>query len=324
VTHARAIVIDGFGDTPHLASFPLPGLEADQVLIEVRAASVNAFDWKAAEGRFKDSFEYQFPVTIGRDYAGMVAAVGSDVRRVCPGDEVFGYFTGQALHRGSFATHVLVGENECFVPRPPELDAVTAACLPLAGVIAMRCVDAVDPAREDRVLILGAPGGVGSLAVQLAAARGAHVIASGHPEDEAYLRELGAADVIAPGAGLIGEVRLRYPQGIHGLVDLVDYRPAFLAHAELLVTGGRAASVHRAVDEVAFAERGLRGSNVTSFPDRGLLTRLARLAAAGDLRVTVTGRYPLEEAEIALTDARDRHARGKLVIEVTQGAAATG
>jgi NADPH:quinone reductase-like Zn-dependent oxidoreductase len=323
VTHVRAVVIDGFGDTPHLASFPLPGLAPDQVLIEVRAASVNAFDWKAADGRFKDAFDYQFPVTIGRDYAGVVAAVGSEVSRVRPGDEVFGYFTGQTLHRGSYATHLCVGEGECFEPRPPDLDAVTAACLPLAGVIALRCVDAVEPARGDRVLILGAPGGVGSLAVQLAVARGAHVIASGRPEDEAYLRDLGAADVIAPGEGLTGEVRQRYPEGIQGLVDLVDYRPAFLAHAELLVTGGRAASVHRAVDEVAFAERGLRGSNVSSFPDRALLTRLARLAASGDLRVTVTGRYPLDEAVTALADARDRHTRGKLVIEVNPGAAAT-
>ncbi len=188
MTEVRAVVIDGFGDEPHLVSFPMPGLAPDQALIEVRAASVNAFDWKAAEGRFKDSFEYQFPVTIGRDYAGVVTAVGAEVRRVSPGDEVFGYFTGQALHRGSYATHVWVGEGECFVPRPPGLDPVTAACLPLAGVIALRCVAAVEPGAGQRVLILGAPGGAGSLAVQLAAARGAHVIAAGRPEDEAYLR----------------------------------------------------------------------------------------------------------------------------------------
>jgi NADPH:quinone reductase-like Zn-dependent oxidoreductase len=317
MTHVRAVVIDGFGDDPHLASFPVPGLAPDQVLIEVRAASVNAFDWKAAEGRFKDSFDYQFPVTIGRDYAGVVTAVGGDVRRVAPGDEVFGYFAGQALHRGSYATHVWVGENECFVPRPPGLDAVTAACLPLAGVVALRCVAAVQPAAGDRVLILGAPGGAGSFAVQLAAAQGAHVIASGPADDEAYLRDLGAADVIEPGPGLIDEVRARYPEGINGLIDLVDYRPAFLAHAELLVAGGRAASVHRAVDEVAFAERGLHGTNVASFPDRGLLTELGQLAAASQLRVSVTGRYRLDEAVTALADARDRHTRGKLVIEVT-------
>src|SRR5215831_1282070 len=141
----RAVVIDAFDDSPHLAALPLPELAPDQVLIQVQAASVNAFDWKAAEGRFKDSFEYRFPVTIGRDYAGLVAAVGSAVTRVAPGDEVFGYFTGQTLHRGSYATHVWVSETECFVPRPAGLGADVAACLPLAGVVALRCVAAVRP-----------------------------------------------------------------------------------------------------------------------------------------------------------------------------------
>lgn len=317
MTEVRALVIDGFGDVPHLTAFPVPELAADQVLIEVQAASVNAFDWKAAEGRFKDSFDYQFPVTIGRDYAGVVSAVGSGVRRVVPGDAVFGYFTGQTLHRGAFATHVWVGEDECFVRRPPGLDAVTAACLPLAGVVALRCAAAVQPAAGGPVLILGAPGGVGSIAVQLAAAAGAHVIASGLAEDEAYLRGLGAADVVEPGGGLIDAVRKRYPDGVAGLIDLVDYRPAFLAHAELLAPGGRAASVHRAVDEALFAARGLHGSNVASFPDRTLLDQLAGLAADGSLRTVVTGRYRLDEAPAALSDARDKHLRGKLVIEVS-------
>ena len=313
---ARALVIDGFGDTPHLAAFPVPEPAASEVLIEVQAASVNAFDWKAAEGRFKESFDYQFPVILGRDYAGVVTAVGAAVTRVAPTDEVFGYFTGPVLRRGAFATHAWAAEDECFVRRPAGLDAVTAACLPLAGVMALRCVAAVKPAPGDRVLVLGAPGGVGSLAVQLAAAAGAHVIGSGQARDEAYLRDLGAADVIEPGSGLIGAVRARYPEGINGLIDLVDYQPAFLAHAELLVAGGRAASVHRAVDEVLLAKRGVHGTNVTSFPDRALLEQLAGLAADGRLRTEIAGRYTLEQAPAALAAARDEHTRGKLVIEM--------
>lgn len=316
MTEVRAVVIDGFDDAPHLAAFPLPELAADQVLIQVQAASVNAFDWKAAAGRFKDTFDYQFPVTIGRDYAGLVTAVGDAVRRVAPGDEVFGYISGQALHRGAFATHVWAGENECFVRRPAGLDAVSAACLPLAGVVAMRCTAAVVPVPGERVLVLGAPGGVGSLAVQLAAGAGAHVIASGRADDETYLRELGAADVIEPGSGLIGAVRKRYPDGIDGLIDLVHYREDFLAHARTLVRGGRAASVHRAADEAVMASRGLHGTNVASFPDRVLLEQLGGLAVSGRLRAVVTARYGLEQAPAALEDARTRHTRGKLVIDV--------
>lgn len=316
MTDVRAVIIASFGDEPHLATFPVPELAADQVLIEVEAASVNAFDWKAAEGRFKDSFEYEFPVTIGRDYAGVVSAVGSAVRRVAPGDKVFGYFTGQTLHRGSYATHVWAAESECFVRRPAGLDPVVAATLPLAGVVALRAVDAVKPGPAERVLVLGAPGGVGSIVVQLAARAGAHVIASGLAEDDAYLRHLGAAEVIAPGDRLASEVRQRYPDGIDCLIDLVSYRPAFLAHAGLLAAGGRAASVHRAVDEATFADRGLIGANIGSFPDQALLGRLADLAVSGDLTVAITGRYSLEEAPRALAVARDQHTRGKIVLEL--------
>lgn len=314
MTDARAVIIDGFGDPPHLAPLALPELAPDQVLIAVQAASINAFDWKAAEGRFKDSFDYQFPVTIGRDYAGVVTAVGSAVGRVRPGDEVFGYFTGQQLHRGSFATHVWVAEDECFAIRPAGLAAEVAACLPLCGVVALRCVTAVRAAEGQRVLILGAPGGVGSFAVQLAAQRGAHVIASGLPEDADYLRDLGAAEVVEPGPGLIGEVRAHHPGGLDGLIDLVDYRPAFMEHVELLAGGGRAASVHRAVDDETFASRRLTGTNVGSFPDRALLEQLAGLAAAGELAVPITSRYPLEQAADGLADAKQKHSRGKLVI----------
>lgn len=313
----RALVIDAFGDLPHLASFPAPELAPDQVLIAVQAASVNAFDWKAAEGRFRDSFEYQFPVTLGRDYAGVVAAVGSGVHRVAPGDAVFGYFTGQRLHRGSYASHVCCAEEDCFVPRPPGLPADVAACLPLCGVVALRCLAAVRPSAGERVLVLGAPGGVGSFCVQLAAQQGAEVIASGPAGDAAYLRALGAADVVPPGDGLPGQVRDRYPDGIHGLIDLVSYQPAFLDHAQLLAPGGRAASVHRAVDEAVFAGLGLHGTNVGSFPDRNLLDELGRLAAQGELRVPITGRYPLEDAAAALADAKLKHSRGKHVIEVS-------
>jgi NADPH2:quinone reductase len=316
VTRAQAVVIDGFDDTPHLSTMDIPALAADQVLIAVRAASINAFDWKAAEGRFKDNFEYRFPVTIGRDYAGVVAAVGGEVTRVRPGDQVFGYFTGQTLHRGSFATHVWCAEGECFIVKPPALDPSVAACLPLSGVVALRCVSAVDPGPGERVLVLGAPGGVGSLAVQLLAKRGAVVIASGRPEDESYLRDLGAAEVVEPGPGLVPRMRTRYPDGIAGLIDLVDLRPAFAEHLVLLAPGGRAASTHRAVDDAMLGERGLKGVNVTSAPDRALLEQLAGMVVAGQLRVPITGRYRLEEAVVGLADAQWKHSRGKLVIEM--------
>jgi len=127
LARTRAVVIEDFDDPPHLAEIPVPEIEPTQVLVRVRAASINAFDWKAAGGVFRTMFQYRFPVTIGRDYSGVVVAIGERVSRVNVGDEVFGYFTGTELHRGSYADRVWVDERECFVVKLRELILLTAA-----------------------------------------------------------------------------------------------------------------------------------------------------------------------------------------------------
>ena len=314
----NAIVIDGFDDKPHLAAVAIPDLQPDSVIIRVHAASVNAFDWKIADGKLRDAFQYEFPVTIGRDYAGVVEAVGAGVDRVHVGDCVFGYFTGQRVHRGSYAQHVWCKQDEAFTLKPPEVGFADAACLPLSGVIALRGTDAMSIRAGDDILIMGAPGGVGSFAVQLAAHAGARVIASGTAADADYLRQLGAAEIIEPGDGVDDAVRTLCPDGIDGLIDLVSYKPAFLAHVELIRSGGHAASAHRAVDDEILAARAITGTNLTSAPDRSLLDRLGALAASGDLRVPIERTYSLTQAPDALADLRDRHARGKFVLDVDQ------
>jgi NADPH:quinone reductase len=310
----RALLIDHFDDLPHLGVIPVPAIGPTGVLIRVRAASVNAFDAKVAAGVLRNAFTYTFPVTIGRDYAGVVTAVGEQVSRVRVGDEVFGYLTETELRRGSFADHVWVDEAECFIRTPAGLDPVIAACLPLAGVVALRCVDAIRPDPDDVVLVVGAPGGVGSYVVQLAAARGAHVIATGHAEDEQYLKDLGAAETVPPGPGVVAAVTRRCPGGVAGLVDLVHYRDAFEAQADVVAPGGRAVSLHRAADDEAMRSRGITATNVGSAPDAALLSRLGDLAADGALRVSVRATYPLDGAAEALSVHTREHTRGKLAI----------
>ena len=314
--NGRAVLMESFEDAAHLATVDVPEPVGDQVLIRIHAASVNAFDWKVAEGRFKDNFTYDFPVTLGRDYAGVVVQVGPDVDRVAVGDEVFGYTTGQTLNRGAFGDYICAGQGECFVPKPAELSFVDAACLPLCGMVARRCVDAVAPAPGSRQLVLGGPGGAGSYAVQWLAAAGAHVIATGLPEDDAYLRDLGAAQVIDYREGVVDTVRALHPQGVDGLLDLVSYKPAFLEHVALLARGGRAASLHRAADPELLDPLGVTGTNVTSAPDRELLAAIGADAAEGRLRVPVRRVFPLEEAPLALDLLRDEHARGKFALSI--------
>lgn len=320
VTETHAVLIDSFEDAPHLAELSIPEVAGDQVLIRLRAASLNAFDWKAAEGRFKEMFRYDFPVTIGRDYAGVVESVGASVTRVAVGDAVFGYFSGQTLHRGAFAEHVWVSESECFVRKPDGISFQQAAALPLCGMVAYRCVDAVAPQQGEKHLVLGAPGGVGSYVVQLLAARGAHVIASGLPEDERFLRDLGAAEVVDHRSGIVDAVCARHPDGVDGLVDLVSYQQQLMENVALLKRGGRVASLHRSTDPDLLEPLGVTGANIDSRPDPELLARIGADAAAGALRVPIERTFALADVPRGLEVLKNEHARGKYAVAIGETA----
>jgi len=252
-----------------------------------------------------------FPVTIGRDYAGVVEEVGPAVERVAAGDAVVGYTTGDQLHQGSFAERIVVREDACFVTKPDGLSFVDAACLPLCGMVAYRCVDAIDPKPGETHFVLGGPGGAGSYAVQLLAGRGARVVATGLPEDEEYLRDLGAAEIVGYRGGI------DYAGPVDGLVDTIQYKDDFTSLARrLLRPGGRAASLHRAADPELLEPIGVTGTNVHSGPDRELLARIVADAASGSLRVPVRRVFSLAEAPHALEVLRDEHARGKFAISL--------
>lgn len=314
---ARAVVIESFEDQPGVVYTDVPVPGKGEVLIRVHAASINAFDWKAAEGRFKDNFDYQFPVTIGRDYSGVVEAVGSGVGRANIGDSVFGYFTGMKLGPGAFADYICIDQHSCFVAKPEEISFLEASCLPLCGIVAHRAVEAVQPAEGARILIIGAPGGAGSYAVQFAAARGAHVIATGLPDDLQYLHDLGAAEVLDQRESVVDQVRSGH-EPVHGLIDFVSNRTAFTEHAALLTAGGRAASTHNGAAEEDLEPRGIAGTNVNSAPDPELLIRLGAAAVAGDLRVPIRRVFSLDDAPLGLELLKNEHARGKLAIDIVQ------
>jgi len=162
------------------------------VLVRVHASSVNPADNRIAAGMLKQmGLEYEFPVIPGRDYAGGVEQVGTEVTRHRVGDEVFGFIlhANPTVHEGSWAELIAVPED-MFIGRAPEgVDLTTAGAAPLAGIAAIMAIDSLELSDGETVLIVGATGGVGSLAVQLAASAGATVVAPALAEDEASLRE---------------------------------------------------------------------------------------------------------------------------------------
>jgi NADPH:quinone reductase len=305
----KAVVWNELGAEPALRndlSEPAPG--AGEMLVLVRASSVNPVDNAIAAGRLKDMVPHEFPVTLGRDFAGTVERVGADVTGVSAGDEVFGFLPamGPTVHAGSWAELIVV--SEAGVTRKPDgVDLATAGAAPLAAVTAILCVDALDLSPGDTVLIAGATGGVGSVAVQLAAKAGATVIAPGLPEDLDYLRGLGAAEVPPRDGDVVAAVRERHPD-VDAIIDLVNYAPG--TYDAALKDGGRVSSATNAAGE------GRGRTNVMAIPSPEILGRIAKHLADRTLNVPIQQTYDLAQAPDALRALAANHTQGKLALRV--------
>jgi NADPH:quinone reductase len=289
----------------------------DRIVVRVKAASVNGFDIFQAGGYMVSMMPHDFPTVVGRDFAGIVESVGSRWSDVAIGDEVLGFVPSTPpLKVGAFGE--LVGDSGLVIAgKPPELSWSEAAAIPLAGATALNSVDAVELESGDVVAIVGATGGVGSFAVQLAAQRGATVVATAKAGDEETLvRSLGAAETVDyAGVNTVEALRERYPDGLAALIDFVDRGDDFLAMAALVRDGGRVATTLGAADVDALAARGVTATNVRGMPTPENLTWLADEAAAGRLRVVIQQTFPFADIGAAL-EAFQAGTRGKLVVEI--------
>src|SRR5215212_2728154 len=208
----RAITLESFDADPTLQEVPTPQIAPNEVLVRLRASSVNPVDNAIVSGMLKDMVEHEFPIVLGRDFAGVVEQAGPDVSGISEGDEVFGFIPGMspAVHDGSWAE--LIAVPEPIVARKPEgVDIASAGAAPLAAITAMSALDALGVSEGDTILVVGANGGVGSCAVQMAADAGATIIAPALPEDEEYLRELGVSEILPREADVGALVHERYP-----------------------------------------------------------------------------------------------------------------
>ena len=284
----RALVLQGFDSEPVVAEAPAPEPAVGEVLVRLAAASVNAFDVFVANGAARDYMPHELPAVLGSDLAGTVEALGPDVEGFEPGQRVFGMlgFKG-SVHDGTFA-ELATPQASSIRPTPDGVDDASAGSLGVAGATAANAVEFVSPGEGSTLLIVGATGGVGSFAVQLAALRGAVVV------------------------DLAGEVRERWPDGVDALIDMVNRDgEVFAGMAGLVRPGGVAVSIVGAAGE-ASSIGDVRVGNVGA--DLEQLRGLAGHVAAGRVRVPVQRTYVLEEADRALRDFAGEHTLGKLVI----------
>jgi NADPH:quinone reductase len=309
----RAFTLDGFERPAGLREdLPTPQAGPGQLLVRVQASSVNPVDAGIAGGHLKDMFPHEFPVLVGRDYAGVIEQVGAGVSGYAAGDAVFGFVPGMSpgVHHGSWAELIAVPQDQV-AHLPDGVDLTQAGAAPLAGVTALAVHDALGLTAGDTVLMVGANGGVGTIAVQLAAAAGATVVAPGLAEDHDYLRGLGVAEVLDRDGDIPAQVRERHPEGVDALADFASRSPEQLGtYAALVRDGGRIAS------SAGAAGQGPGRTNVMAVPAAATLERLAGLLADGTLRVPIQASYPLAQADQALKTLGGQHTQGKVAITV--------
>jgi NADPH2:quinone reductase len=305
----RAFALDSFDVPPAVRDdLPAPEPAEGQALVRVLASAVNPVDAAIAAGALRDGFEYEFPVVIGRDFAGVVERAGAEFDA---GAEVFGFVphASPAIHGGSWAELTVAGEF--IAAKPAGVSFGEAGAAPLSGMTALVAVDLLQVAPGESAVVIGATGGVGAFAVQLLARAGAHVIAPALQEDEDYLRGVGVSEVIDRGGDVVAAVRERHPEGVDALLDLVTYSPEeFNTRATVLREGGRAATpVGAAGDEPG-------RFNVMGSAEPGNAARLADLLEAGELRVPIQESYELDRAGEAMEALMGTHVRGKIGIEL--------
>ncbi|WP_158373267.1 NADP-dependent oxidoreductase [Cellulosimicrobium cellulans] len=306
----RAVVYEEFGgaDVLRVEDRPEPHIGADAVVVKVAAASLNPVDYKIREGYLRGLMDVHFPAVPAWDVSGTVVKAGLDTPELQVGDEVLAYARKDVVQDGTLAEYVAVPVRTA-AKKPAGLSFEHAAALPLAGLTALQSIRRAGLTEGQTVLVHAAAGGVGSIAVQLAAHAGARVVGTASERNHDYLRSLGA-EPVAYGDGLVEAARAAAPDGFDVVLDYVGGQAIETAPA-LLRPGGTIASITdaRARDE-------LGGQYVWVRPDSADLAHLADLAARGVITVEIAATYPLEEAAAAYRELETGHTRGKIVVTV--------
>ena len=305
----RAAAADAYGtDVLQVRDVPEPKVGPDSVLVRVAAASINPVDYKITAGALDAAFPVLWPLVPGWDVAGEVVAVGPAVRDVRVGQDVFGYARQDFVGTGTWAELAAVPLRG-LAAAPSSLDAVGASCLPLAGLTAWQSlVEVLEVQPGETVLVNAASGGVGSLGVQIAVARGARVIGTASPASADHVRDLGG-EPVPYGEAMVDAVRALAPDGVHAVADFAG-GDGLAAAPSLLRDPGRLVSI---VDAATVTRLG--GTYVFVRPDADQLRELAALVDSDRLRPVVQSTHPLDEVRAAVQEAR-AGVRGKVVLTV--------
>nr|WP_101433964.1 NADP-dependent oxidoreductase [Amycolatopsis niigatensis] len=301
----RAAAIDEFGPAERLTvhKLPTPVAKPGEVLVRVETAGVQPTDVAIRDGWTPPGATIEFPQILGNEFAGTIVQVGAGVAEFETGQQVAGF---RVL--GCYAEYLAVPASQVVV-KPENVDWLTAGALSASGQTAHTAFERLGAKSGETILIHGAAGGVGSMAVQLARLRGLRVIGTGSEQNQEYLRALGAIPVVY-GEGELDRLREAAPDGIDLAFDTAGHGNLRIA-AELVADRGRIGSI---VEPPLASELGAQW--LTSDRSARRLRELLDLCARGDLRVTVRSEYSLDDAANAHREVAVGHGRGKVVLRI--------
>lgn len=317
----KAVIYTGYGppEVLQLREVDKPAPKDEEVLVEVHAASVNAYDWRFLRGkpfamRLMAGLSKPREPRAGADLAGRVEAVGANVKLFRPGDEVFG------CQRGAFAEYVSVPEGR-LAKKPASLSFEEAAALPMAGITALQALrdnGRIQPGLK--VLIYGAGGGVGTFSVQIARSFGAEVTAVCGPNNQELVRSLGASRVIDYTKEDFTKTGERYDLilAANGSRSIFAYRRSLSPYGIYVVAGGSFPQLLQGLilgPVISRLGRKKLGSMLARINTKDLEI-LGALQQSGRIKPIIDRRYPLDDVAGAVGYLEEGHARGKVVITV--------
>jgi NADPH:quinone reductase-like Zn-dependent oxidoreductase len=303
---SRAVRFDHYGDVDVLnvvdVDPPTPG--QGQLLVAVKASGINPGEAKIREGMLDARFPATFPSGQGSDLAGVVDQVGEGVEGFAVGDEVIGFSNDRAGQ-----AELVVIDSVNATGKPAGVSWEVAGALFVVGATAWAAVRAVDPARGDTVVVAGAAGGVGSVAVQLTARTGARVIGLASDRHHQWLRDHGVIPVTY-GEGVADRIREAADGCVDAFIDTVGSGYVELA----LQLGVAPERIDTIADFQAAGRHGVKAEGSAAGASAEVLAELARLIEAGELEIPIAAVYPLEQVRDAYRELEHNHTRGKIVL----------
>jgi NADPH:quinone reductase-like Zn-dependent oxidoreductase len=309
----KAIIIDQYGDKNVLQEKEIdkPGIGDSQILLENHATSINPIDWKVRAGYLKDMLDFEFPIILGWDAAGVIAEKGKNVQGFEVGDRVFA--RPATTREGTYAEYVAV-DDELLANMPDSMSFEEAAAIPLAGLTAWQCLVDFGQIKEgDRVLIHAGSGGVGNFAIQIAKSFGAHVATTASGKNEEFVKSLGADQFINYKEEDFSEVLHDFDlvlDSMGGEVQSNSYK--------VLKKNGKLVSIAQPPSEEEAEKYGVKAEFLWLDPKGAQLEKLAELYESNQLKPVIGETFDLSEQGLkdAHTLSETHHAQGKIVIRV--------